>query len=87
MDSYNAQHLAPWYNYRGKILSIVIEKGVISIGANAFSGGFTNLISVSFPEGLSSIGNCAFCNCSNLASVVLPNSLTAIEMGAFKECI
>ena len=41
---------------------------------------------VSLPEGLTSIGNYAFCGCSFLTSVTIPDSVTSIGTEAFVGC-
>ena len=38
-------------------------------------------------NGVKNIGNCAFSNCSNLASVTIPNTVTKIGSAAFYKCI
>ena len=37
-------------------------------------------------EGVTSIGDSAFCNCTSLTSVTIPNSVTSIGDGAFASC-
>lgn len=44
------------------------------------------IISISLPEGLSSIGSLAFYGCGNLAVVRIPDSVTSIGSYAFAEC-
>ena len=41
---------------------------------------------VSLPDGLTSIGNSAFYNCTGLTSVEIPNSVTSIGNSAFSSC-
>ena len=41
---------------------------------------------VTLPDGLTSIGNYAFCECSALTSITIPNSVTSIGMWAFAGC-
>ena len=38
------------------------------------------------PDGVTSIGECAFCNCSSLESITLPDSVTSIGECAFCNC-
>ena len=38
------------------------------------------------PESVTSIGDCAFSECSSLTSVTIPNSVTSIGVSAFSEC-
>lgn len=38
-------------------------------------------------EGITTIGDYAFCECSGLTSITIPNSLTSIGKGAFDDCI
>ena len=44
------------------------------------------IASVSLPNGLTSIGDYAFCDCSGLTSVTIPNSVTSIGRNAFYWC-
>ena len=41
---------------------------------------------VTLPDGLTSIGEDAFADCSNLTSITIPNSVTSIGVGAFLYC-
>ena len=45
-----------------------------------------DILSVSLPEGLTSIGDGAFWECSSLTSIILPNSVKSIGERAFKNC-
>ncbi|MBO4463622.1 MAG: leucine-rich repeat domain-containing protein [Prevotella sp.] len=64
---------------------------VVGIADKAFKNN-RNLISVTVPEGVTYIGDAAFCGCSSLASISLPNSLSSIGYswdrceGAFYGC-
>jgi len=44
------------------------------------------ITSVSFPEGLTSVGYDAFAGCYRLTSITLPDSVTEVENTAFREC-
>ena len=39
---------------------------------------------VAIENGVTNIGTCAFCNCKNLVSIVIPNSVTSIGEEAFE---
>ncbi|MBR2466818.1 MAG: leucine-rich repeat domain-containing protein [Clostridia bacterium] len=60
----------PWYSYRNKITSVIIEGGVTSIGEKAFYE-CKNLNSVSIADELTSIGDGAFSGCSSLTSITV----------------
>ena len=75
----------PWNAYREKILSVVMEPGVTSVGGYAFFQ-CINMTSVEMPEGVTSIGDNAFSACRNLTSAVIPESVTNIGFAAFMAC-
>ena len=79
-------HPAPWMqpSVSGQITSVVLKKGLTSIGDNAFSG--LKLKSVSIPAGVTRIGEGAFSYCSVLESVTLPSGLKEIGGDAFYSC-
>lgn len=58
---------------------------VTGIEAAAFSK-CSNLVSITIPSNVISIGSYAFNNCSNLTSVTIPSSVTSIGNEAFSEC-
>ena len=45
-----------------------------------------NITTVVIQDGVTSIGNCAFQNCSGLTSVTIPNTITSIGGGSFANC-
>lgn len=47
----------------------------------------TNIKTVTIPEGVISIGACAFDNCRELVSISLPSSLQHCYLGAFENCL
>ena len=61
-----------------------VEYKVTSIGADVFKE-FKKLETVVLPEGLLSIGEAAFRECSNLRQVTFPNTLNEIGVDAFRE--
>ncbi len=83
--NYNSYYAAPWYKYRNDIESVILLKGITSIGEDAFYG-CSGLTSVTIPNNVTSIGDEAFYNCSSLTSVTIPNRVTSIGYRAFREC-
>lgn len=59
MYEYDEMHKIPWYYYRARIHTIVVEEGVTSLCANAFKY-FSSLTSVSLPTTLKRVGAFAF---------------------------
>ena len=72
--------------YESGIEKIVIPKGVEEIQDRAFEY-CRNLRKVVFEEGsvLKKIGNVAFCNCTNLKNVQLPDGLETIGICCFED--
>ena len=75
----------PWYSNRESIRSVIIERGVTSIGEYAFYG-CSNLQSVAIPDSVKSICSSAFRDCSSLTSVTIPCGVTSIGNSAFWGC-
>ena len=69
MDHYGSEG-GPWRTYKSKLRNVVIEEGVTGIG-KYMCNGFTNLVSVSIPSTVTSIGYYAFMACSNLEKIVV----------------
>ena len=85
MANYSTSSVAPWYNKRTKILSVVIEPGVTSIGAYAFYA-CLKLTEVELPEGITYIGESAFQDCAKLKTVEIPEGVEYIRSSAFQDC-
>ena len=75
----------PWKEYRKLIKRVIINKGVTSIGEDAFSY-CTSLESITIPDSVTSIYYSAFEVCSNLESITIPDSVTSIGGSAFYNC-
>lgn len=75
---------APWQAYRDQITKVIIGKGITSVGDYAFYE-FEKLTSVSIPEGVVSIGRCAFMYC-DLTALTLPEGVEILEDYAFSDC-
>ena len=82
MADYASASKTPWYSYRKTATKIVVESGVTSVGAYAFSG-LTKLTSVTLSDTLKTIGYRAFRKCTGLTSIEIPNSVTEIAAVAF----
>lgn len=78
-DNWNGQ---PWYSFRYKIKSVVIEEGVTFTGCRAFFDCY-NLTSVSLPTSLENIGGFTFERCSRLNNLTIPEKVENIGYYAF----
>ena len=76
---------SPWEQYKDKILRVVVEDGVCSVGSNAFSG-CQNLRSVELPNSVKRIETYAFSGCKALTVIRIPAAVSLIETGAFFRC-
>lgn len=86
MEDYSFYDEAPWYEYMYYINRVVIQKGITSIGKNAFWD-CEYLTGVTIPEGVESIGDYAFSICKMLRRITIPDGVTHIGRGAFWSCV
>ena len=73
----------------GSGIKVTFGDGVEKIPAYLFYtyyGGRPNISNVSIGSNVTSIGDCAFCNCDGLTSVTIPDSVISIGKGAFEYC-
>ena len=75
---------APWGAYSASITSLVVNKGVESIGDTALYN-CGNLEIVMIADGLKRIGGHAFQHCTNLIELTIPASVTNIYEYAFAD--
>ena len=75
----------PWVKERDLIKKVVIGEGITRVGDQNF---YTceNLVSVTLPNTLKTIGFVAFGRCSAITSVTIPASVTLVEHEAFFSC-
>ena len=76
---------APWVSRPYQINTVLLCKGVTSIGRCAFQDCNT-MTSVVIPNGLTAIGNAAFDGCSALNNITIPSSVISIGSQAFNGC-
>ena len=76
---------APWYYKRDDITTISVNRGVQSVGKNAFSG-LRKVQTVSLPVELEVIADDAFYECTELKAVALPLGLLALGNNSFAYC-
>lgn len=82
----------------GEGLTWSLEGGTLTISGSGDMTDFTeqemapwyeyreDILRVSFPEGMTNVGDLAFYECGNLTAVVLPNSVEAVGDYAFARC-
>ena len=66
-------------------LKTVVVMGGSKIDSFAFSG-CSSLMSITIPDGITSIGYAAFDNCNGLTRIEIPDSVTSIGNIAFRDC-
>lgn len=86
MDSYSAREMPPWVAYDHFITKLIIEDGVTSIGANAFSQ-FDSITELVIPDSVTVIRSMGFKDCTNLRTVSLSKNLTHIWDFVFDSCV
>ena len=64
--------------------SVVFPEGLRHIGSYAFGG--TKIGTLDLPDGVVTIGQSAFCGCTNLTSALIPASVRRCESLAFSGC-
>lgn len=87
MDDYDMMwNLPPWFDYVNDITSIVIEKGITSVGNYAFAGCMYVPGCVEIPASVNSIGEGAFLYCLSLEAVRFDGNAPGTGYGAFDYC-
>ena len=85
ISSWLSSEKVPWNKYKSRITSVVIEKGITSIGTYSFMG-CANLASLTIADSVTDIQMNAFTSCVSLGSVVLPASVATLGRDAFSKC-
>jgi len=85
----------PWEEFRTTIKHIVISDGITHIPPDAFANfsedkptavNTDSLVSVSIPDSVTYIGQCAFFGCNSLKTIDLPDNIQYIGDYAFQCC-
>lgn len=69
--------------YKTNLKTVVFEEGVRSIGDEAFC--LTQIENIVLPNSLEKLGKGVFAGCENLKSVFIPDGITRLPKGLFKE--
>ena len=79
MTDYNVgnEEMSPFYELRGSIRRIFVEKGVTSVGNGAFFF-ILGAEEINLSEGLKKIGSEAFMSCNGVDKIYIPASVTEI---------
>ncbi|MCC8155800.1 MAG: leucine-rich repeat protein [Oscillospiraceae bacterium] len=85
MDDWVYNKDVPWYALRERVLRIVVEDGVTSLGTIAFAY-CANATEVTLPESLTIISDYVFAYCTALVEITLPASVTQVAPSAFSGC-
>ena len=75
--------------YVGNDVNLVLPESYNGSTYEIYSRAFyyrDDIISVTIPDSVTSIGNHAFAYCSSLTSIIIPDSVTSIESYAFRGC-
>ena len=75
----------PWTSMTSQVKKVILQDGVTSICASAFSN-CSELVSIEIPDTVTSIGNSAFGYCKKLEAVQLPAGLASLDSSAFINC-
>ena len=87
ISGFCGQNLRWNYNAETRALTITGSGDMSNYGNNAPWRQYrSNILSVSLPQNLTSIGEFAFVGCTSLTSITIPNSVTSIGDYAFDGC-
>ena len=86
-DVYYTGDINSWLGikFEGSYSNPCYSSGASDKNVNLYFGGQL-VTSVVIPDGVTSIGNCAFGGCGSIVSVTIPDSVTSIGSSAFNYC-
>ena len=84
-DAVHSDLESSWYTYKSQIRHVVIEEGVTTVGAWAFSN-HRSIKTVKIPNSVTVIKTMAFNCCEGVQEITLGNSIVTIEEMAFFSC-
>ena len=73
---------APWYDYRDRIITLVIEEGITYIGDYAFARCYL-IETVEIPDTVEAIGMEAFFDCDSLTEITIPASVSDLNLSFY----
>ena len=86
----NTDSRAPWYNYVTSFTAIILPEGLTHIGNYAFYNSSEtespDIVSITIPSTVTSIGQRAFYGYRKLASLTIPEGVSSIGESAFNGC-
>ena len=76
------------FEFPNCVTGITLPNGITKIqDSSSLPRLFRNLQTIIIPEGVTSIGNDAFLNCTGFTSIAIPESVTSIGSRAFSSCM
>ena len=78
MTDYKSSVTAPWYEYFENIKEVIVQDGVKSVGAYAFSN-CSNITDITISQTVQKLGKYAFNCCKSLKNISLPKEVTYFD--------
>ena len=76
---------APWAAHKDKVVSLVIEEGITTVGKRGFCN-LSKLKNISFPSSLTKIDMRGFEYCTALETVTIPGNVKSVAAQVFLGC-
>lgn len=70
----------------GSLTTITADDLVGATEVKNYAFYYSNIINITLPDSITSIGNSAFAYCSALTQITIPNSVTSIGTNVFQKC-